>query len=87
MKNVSNRQDIGIFFADLGTPSQRALNENSNGLLRKNGLPKEMEFNSVTQEYFSNVSASRNSIPRKPLNYETHIECFIKHAGKKFCLA
>lgn len=82
-KSVSNKQDIDIYFADPGTPSQRALNENSNGLLRKSGLPKEMDFNSVTQEYISNVSSRRNSIPRKSLNYQTPIECFIKHAGKE----
>lgn len=81
-KNVSNKQDIDIYFADPGTPSQRALNENSNGLLRKSGLPKEMDFNTVTQEYISDVSSRRNHIPRKSLNYQTPIECFIKHAGK-----
>lgn len=80
-KNVSNEQDVDIYFADPGTPSQRALNENSNGLLRRNGLPKEMDFNSVTQEFISSVSSRRNNIPRKSLNYQTPIECFMKHAG------
>src|SRR5690625_2994236 len=82
-KNVSNEQDIDIYFADPGTPSQRALNENSNGLLRKSGLPKEMDFNSVSQEYISSVSFRRNNIPRKSLNYQTLIEYFMKHAGKE----
>ena len=35
---------IFLFFADPGTPSQRGLNENSNGLLRKDGLPKANGF-------------------------------------------
>src|SRR5699024_12539392 len=52
-KNISNKQDIDIYFADPGTPSQRGLNEHSNGLLRKNGLPKVMDFNSVSQEEIS----------------------------------
>src|SRR5699024_9916235 len=44
-KTISNKQDIDIYFADPGTPSQRGLNEHSNGLLRRSGLPKEMDFN------------------------------------------
>src|SRR5699024_379137 len=31
-KTISNEQDIDIYFADPGTPSQRGLNEHSNGL-------------------------------------------------------
>lgn len=82
-KNVSNEQDIDIYFADPGTPSQRPLNENSNGILRKNGLPKEMDFRSVTQEFISSISSRRNNIPRKSLDYLTPIECFAEHAGNE----
>src|SRR5699024_3279057 len=39
-KSLSNQHDISIFFADPGCPSQRGLNEHSNGLLRRDGLPK-----------------------------------------------
>ena len=55
-KPLCNHHDVSIYFADPGTPSQRALNENSNGLLRKNGLAKEMDFN----------QAIRRSFPRWP---------------------
>lgn len=82
-KSISNIHDIDIYFADPGTSSQRALNENSNGLLRKNGLPKEMDFNSVTQDYITDVTSRRNNIPRKSLNYQTPIECFMTHVDKK----
>lgn len=34
-------------FADLGIPSKRILNERSNELLRKDGLPKQMGFNEI----------------------------------------
>lgn len=83
-KSISNKHDIDIYFADPGTPSQRGLNEHSNGLLRKNGLPKEMDFNPVSQEYISDVAFRRNNIPRKSLNYQTPIECFINHVGQDF---
>lgn len=81
-KSISNKQDIDIYFADPGTPSQRGLNEHSNGLLRKNGLPKEMDFNPVTQAYISDVVRKRNNIPRKSLNYQTPIECLMNYVGQ-----
>lgn len=81
-KSISNEQDIDIYFADPGTPSQRGLNEHSNGLLRRNGLPKEMDFNPVPQEYISEMALRRNNIPRKSLNYRTPIECFMDHVDQ-----
>lgn len=73
-KNISNKHDISIYFADPGTPSQRGLNENSNGLLRKDGLHKRMDFNEVNEMFIQSVAHKRNNIPRKSLNYLTPIE-------------
>lgn len=81
-KTISNEQDVDIYFADPGTPSQRGLNEHSNGLLRRSGLPKEMDFSAVSQAYISDVVRRRNNIPRKSLNYKTPIECFMDHVGQ-----
>ncbi|MET3682915.1 IS30 family transposase [Alkalibacillus flavidus] len=78
-KAISNQHDIDIYFADPGTPSQRGLNEHSNGLLRKNGLPKETDFNTVSQHQIADFVQRRNNIPRKSLNYRTPIECFMAH--------
>lgn len=78
-KSLCNQQDIAIFFADPGTPSQRALNENSNGLLRKDGLPKEMDFNQIDQAFVSSVANKRNNIPRKSLGYQTPLEVFLSY--------
>ena len=78
-KTLSNQHDIAIYFADPGTPSQRALNENSNGLLRKDGLPKEMDFNQVDQTFVSSVANKRNNIPRKSLAYQTPLEVFLSY--------
>lgn len=73
---------IAIYFSDTGTPSQRTLNENSNGLLRKDGLPKEMDFNQVDQSFVSSVANKRNNIPRKPLNYQTPLEVFLSYVSE-----
>lgn len=73
-KNISNKHDISIYFADPRTPSQRGLNENSNGLLRKDGLHKRMDFNEVNEMFIQSVAHKRNNIPRKSLNYLTPIE-------------
>ena len=70
-KSISNINDIDIYFADPGTPSQRGLNENSNGLLRKDGLPKQMDFNEVDESFIQSIASKRNNIPRKSLNYNT----------------
>lgn len=49
-KTISNQHNIDIFFADPGCPDQRGLNEHSNGLLRRHGLPKQMYFNGLSQK-------------------------------------
>ncbi|MET1957123.1 IS30 family transposase, partial [Enterococcus faecium] len=81
-KALSNQHDVAIYFADPGTPSQRGLNEHSNGLLRKDGLPKAMDFNLVDQSFISSVADKRNNIPRKILNYQTPLEVFMSYMNK-----
>jgi IS30 family transposase len=82
-KSISNMNDIDIYFADPGTPSQRGLNEHSNGLLRKDGLPKSMDFNGVSETFIQSVASKRNHIPRKSLNYQTPLEVFLSYVGKE----
>lgn len=82
-KSISNINDIDIYFADPGTPSQRGLNENSNGLLRKDGLPKRMDFNEVDESFIQAVASKRNNIPRKSLNYKTPLEVFLSFVDKE----
>lgn len=78
-RSISNHNDVSIYFADPGTPSQRGLNEHSNGLLRKEGLPKQMDFNQIDQVFVSSVASRRNHIPRKSLNYQTPLEVFLSY--------
>ena len=78
-KPLCNQHDVAIYFADPGTPSQRALNENPNGLLRKDGLPKELYFNEVNQTFVSSIASKRNGIPRRSLKYQTPMEVFLSY--------
>lgn len=78
-KSICNKHDIHVFFADPGCPSQRGLNENSNGLLRKDGLTKQMDFNEVDEAFVQAIAGYRNHIPRKSLDYLTPIETFMEY--------
>lgn len=82
-KDISNENDIDIYFCDPGTPSQRPLNENSNGILRRDGLYKKMDFNQVSEQFIQSVSAKRNHIPRKSLGYQTPVEAFFKEMAEE----
>ena len=51
---------IYLYFCDPGTPSQRGLNEHSNGIIRRSGLDKELDFNLVTDDHI--ISVAQKSI-------------------------
>lgn len=78
-QTISNKNDIAIYFADPGTPSQRGLNEQSNGLLRRDGLHKRMDFNEVDESFIQSIASKRNHIPRKSLNCKTPLEVFLSY--------
>ena len=78
-KDIANKHDISTYFADVGAPNQRALNEQTNGLLRKDGLGKDMDLSDLPTDYVQQVASYRNNIPRKSLNYRTPLEVFIKY--------
>ena len=59
--------------------SQRGLNENNNGLLRRDGLRKSLDFRSLPDELVQAIASRRNHIPRKSLNYRTPLEVFMSH--------
>lgn len=75
-ETACNQHDVAIYFADPESPPQHALNENSNVLLRKDGLTKEMDFNQVDQSFVFSIAGKRNNIPRKSLKYQTQLEVF-----------
>ncbi len=59
-----------VYFSDPGSPGQRGLNENSNGIVRKD-LPKSTDLSKYTQEELNQIADKWNSIPRKSLGYFT----------------
>ena len=75
-KSLSNDHDIDIFFPSPGCPGQHGLNEHSNGLLRRHGLPKQMDFSDISQGVLSAIADKRNSFPRKSLNYQAPYHVF-----------
>ena len=80
-KSISNAHDIDIFFADPGCPGQRGLNEHSNGLLRRNGLPKQMDFTNISQNDLSAIADKRNIlrlvVKKSPTGESTHYFFFM----------
>lgn len=72
--------DVEIYFGDPGSPGQRGLNENSNGIVRKD-LPKSTDLSIYSQEELNIIASKWNSIPRKSLNYQTPNEVIKKATG------
>ena len=84
-KEFSDWQDISninIYFANPGCPSQRGLNEHSNGLLRRDKILKGMDFTDISQQTHSQTAHFRNEIPRKSSGYKTPIEVSIDFCKK-----
>lgn len=69
-KEIEKETKIDIFFSDPGSPGQRGLNENSNGIVRKD-LPKSTNLSKYTQKELNKIADKWNSIPRKSLDYFT----------------
>jgi len=72
--------NVEIYFGDPGSPGQRGLNENSNGIVRKD-LPKSTDLSVYSQEELNIIANKWNSVPRKSLNYRTPAEIIKKVTG------
>lgn len=78
-RGIANKHDIHTYFAEVGAPNQRGLNENNNGILRRNGLSKRLDFRNLHDELITQLMSYRNRIPRKSLHYRTPVEVFMKN--------
>ena len=76
-RTIANQFDLNIYFAAVGAPNQRGLNENTNNLLRKDGLHHDLIMDQLSDEFIQAVASRRNHIPRKSLNYQTPLEAFV----------
>lgn len=76
-RTIANQFDLNIYFAAVGAPNQRGLSENTNGLLRKDGLHHNLIMDQLSDEFVQAVASRRNHIPRKSLGYQTPLEAFI----------
>ncbi|WP_410175141.1 transposase, partial [Limosilactobacillus reuteri] len=75
--------DLHTYFAEVGAPNQRGLNENNNGLLRRDGLSKKLDFRDLPDKLVTQLMHRRNNIPRKSLNYRTPLEVFMSYVTEE----
>ncbi|OTA78002.1 IS30 family transposase [Limosilactobacillus reuteri] len=78
-REIANQFDLHTYFAEVGAPNQRGLNENNNGLLRRDGLTKQLDFRNLPDELVTQLMNKRNNLPRKSLGYRTPYEVFMSY--------
>ena len=69
-RQITLATDVKIYFCDPGSPWQRALNENTNGLLRQY-FPKGTDLSGYHPDYLEFVANQLNDRPRKRLDWKT----------------
>ena len=85
-KEFANHEDISImldakiYFADPYSFWQRAINENTNGLIRQY-FPKKTDFSKITKKDIERIEFEINNRPRKKLGYKTPHEVFWRQAS------
>lgn len=70
---VTRALGMRVFFCDPHSPWQRAVNENTNGLLRQY-FPRTLDFRRLDEVHLDDVAAEMNTRPRKRLGFETPSE-------------
>lgn len=85
-KEMESLERCEIYFSDAGSPGQRGLNENSNGIVRKD-LPKSTDLSKYSQEELNRICDKWNSIPRKSLKYFSPEEILEMATGQQKMLS
>jgi transposase, IS30 family len=74
-KAIENALQTTVYFSHPYSAWERAINENTNGLLRQ-FLPKKTDFSNITPEQLDLIVQYLNNRPRKKLRYRTPNEVF-----------
>ncbi len=74
-KSLQAELGCSIYFAHPYAAWERAINENTNGLLRQ-FIPKKTSFKTLTQQQLDQYVEMLNSRPRRKLDYQTPNEAF-----------
>lgn len=74
-KELARALGIDIYICDPYRPWQRGLNENTNGLLRRN-LPKGTDLSQLSIDQLRAIEYLLNNRPRRVLGYKTPQEVF-----------
>ena len=54
-REIDNKHDLHTCFAEVSAPNQRGLNENNNGILRRDGLSKRLDFRHLPNELITQL--------------------------------
>jgi len=69
-KYIQRSAEIDVYFAEPYRACHRAINENTNGLLRQY-LPKKTDFSTLNDKTLNRYIQKLNNCPRKKLHYPT----------------
>lgn len=76
-EQIAKALNAGFYFAEPYCSWQRALNENTNKLVRQY-FPKKLDFSKLTNEHVKCVQNKLNNRPRKTLGFKTPLEVFLE---------